>query len=284
MTLPVKAIVKHIPYGMWMPWTEVSQKIDYNATKSGVGKGEFKVAAEFNTTVQGQNCSYDLPPNCIKGYSKGIEIKELYNGTFRLGVKSNSGYISFMQNMLTIFNQIEYIFTNFDLNDDRYIKIKNIHSDIFIEESRGKNLIQNFLDAEVSASKVKNADKLLKSIKRLLNTASNMPRIHEIYEPLSGNKININSNTALCVLHDLGYSNEQIKTFLQTKYYNDALLHTCKINFESITEQMNIIIKHALDHVELLVVDEKKGYKLIDKNNVHFCRITSGGPRCEVKE
>lgn len=283
MSLPAQAFVKHIPYGTWIQWSELSHKIPYKSTKNGVGKGEFKVAAELNTTVQGQNCSYDLPPNSILGCSKGIEIKELDHGTFRLGVKSNSGYISFMQNMLTTFNQIEYIFTNFESSDDRYIKIKNIHSDIFIEQSRGKNLVQSFLDAEVSASRVKKADRLLKSIKCLLNTATRLPRIHEIYEPISGNKINIDSNTALCVLHDLGYSNEQIKCFLQITHFNDALLNTCSIKYESITEQMNIIIQDALDHVELLVVDEQKGYKLINKKNIHFCRITSGGPRCEVR-
>ena len=69
--------LKHIKYGIWFPWTVLSETIPYKSTRNSVGKGEEKVAAEFYTTVQGQNSSYDLPPNCIPGLSKGVEIKQL---------------------------------------------------------------------------------------------------------------------------------------------------------------------------------------------------------------
>jgi len=275
--------LKHVKYGIWFPWTELSKKIPYKSTTNSVGKGEEKVAAEFNTTIQGQNYSYDLPPNSIPGFSKGIEIKQLDRGSFRLGGKSNSGYILCMQNMLTVFNQIDYIFTQFKSNDNRFEKIKLIHHGIF-DESCGKSLKQCFLDAEVSIGNIYKTDLLLKSIKRLLKSASNSPRIHEIFEPISGNKINVNSKVAFSLLESFGYSNDTILNILQTDEYNNALISICELHYDSVSVPMNLIIQEALDHVELLIVNEEKGYKLIDKENITFCRITSGGPRCKVKE
>ena len=86
------------------------------------------------------------------------------------------------------------------------------------------------------------------------------------------------------MLQDLGYSNDNIKKILDTEEYNNALISTCELKHTSVAEHMNIIIHNALDHVELLVVDEVKGFKLIDKANISFCRITSGGPRCQVHD
>ena len=276
--------LKHIKYGIWFPWTELSETIPYKSTRNSVGKGEEKVAAEFYTTVQGQNSSYDLPPNCIPGLSKGVEIKQLdQTKTFRLGVKTNSGFISFMQNMLKTFTQIEYIFTNFDSSDNRYGNLEKIHHGIY-DESCGKNLKQCFLDAEVGIANVHKTDLLLKSIKSLLKSASDSPRIHEIFEPISGNKINVNSKIAFSLLQSVGYSNDTILNILRTDEYNNAMINLCELPYESVAVPMNLIIQESLDHVELLIVSEEKGYKLIDKNNITFCRITSGGPRCKVNE
>ena len=275
--------LKHIKYGIWFPWTELSENISYKTTRNSVGKGEEKVAAEFNTSINGQNSSCDLPPQSIPGFSKGIEIKQLDRGTFRLGVKSNSGYISFMQNILTTFTQIEFIFTNFDSSDNRYENLKKIHDGIF-DKSCGKNLKQCFLDAEVSIGNVHKTDLLLKSIKSLLKSATDSPRIHEIFEPISGKKINVNSKIAFSLLQSVGYSNDTILNILQTNEYNNAIISKCELPYESVAVPMNLIIQESLDHVELLIVSEEKGYKLIDKNNIKFCRITSGGPRCKVNE
>lgn len=44
----------------WNPWTDKSQDISFKSNKSGVGDGEAKLGAEYDTAPNGQNSSHDL--------------------------------------------------------------------------------------------------------------------------------------------------------------------------------------------------------------------------------
>ena len=54
---------------------------------SGIGDGEKKFAAEFNSSVEGQNCTYDV---CIKFNDEYLHVdvkKPDKDNSFRLGIK-----------------------------------------------------------------------------------------------------------------------------------------------------------------------------------------------------
>jgi hypothetical protein len=44
----------------WIKWTKKSEDVPFKSLENGVGDGEHKVAKELNTTVNGQNFSYDM--------------------------------------------------------------------------------------------------------------------------------------------------------------------------------------------------------------------------------
>jgi hypothetical protein len=44
----------------WIPWSEKSADVIFEATKNGIGDGENKVASELSTEILGQNSPFDI--------------------------------------------------------------------------------------------------------------------------------------------------------------------------------------------------------------------------------
>jgi hypothetical protein len=83
-----------IHYNQWNPWTARSIDVPYNKRRPGVGKGEFRLSAELDVTLLGQNSPYDFEYRTQK-----CDAKELDNTTFNSGVLGRHAYMHVLQKL-----------------------------------------------------------------------------------------------------------------------------------------------------------------------------------------
>ena len=60
----------------WIPWSYRSQNIPFKSEFRGIGDGEYKVAAELNTQILGQNSHYDIKM-MAGGFEYECDVKKL---------------------------------------------------------------------------------------------------------------------------------------------------------------------------------------------------------------
>jgi len=88
----------------WNPWTVKSEHVAYDyRPAAGVGKGEYKVAAEEGVNVLGQNCDHDLDLPIGPG-----EVKELdTDNSIRCGKKVRDAYRPIMARVMSLLSIFE---------------------------------------------------------------------------------------------------------------------------------------------------------------------------------
>jgi hypothetical protein len=285
VTTRVKRITQSIPitntkisYDKWQPWTNLSKSVSYDKITKGVGKGEYKLAAEFGTKPLGQNVSYDLQTE----NGEKFEVKELDSQeSFRLGVKVSSEYTRLISNVIRIFENVS--------------KLKDVKSFPEIEECIQKiedesrtPLIHGLRKNEVSQTNLKKANEIIELLK-IITVFEDKKNI-KLYSSYDGNEYKYNIIDAYGKLSyeqisidekygKIGGNDIYIKAQISNAIKDDMEIFKDK----TLIELLNEVVRNVFDDISLVVVDEKKGYKIVkNKQNIICNRITSGNPRCKV--
>jgi hypothetical protein len=269
----------------WNPWTDKSQDISFKSNKSGVGDGEAKLGAEYDTAPNGQNSSHDL-----NIFDEKWECKKLdSDNSFRLGVEVSAEYTQTLMNVLRILEIIKSIIHKL-INETKIKKdLQNIVSKINETSKKCKTSLMNgLLKNEVSSSNLEKANDIIEYIREIVH--KDLPSEIELFSPYSGQKKKYTSVNALNMLIIENIQKKEIiKKLGGNDVYNKSLLcakleeYLEQFKKQSLKDKLNAIVREVFKEKRLVLVDEKKGYYPVSNYDKILCnRITSGAPRCKI--
>jgi hypothetical protein len=262
-----------IPFNKWTKWSPELLVIPFETSVKGIGPGEDRVAAVFNTKPLGQNIDYDLNLNKTELFPKG-EVKSLdaaksfktaKNGRDCLRVTKSQ--IIALQIILKMLVAEYKMFLNATLLND----CKSFSDVVSPDEICEKNI------------------KILKSICKELyelrrEIASKQTKTYSCFHPISASKIELNSFQFYKMLLPL-ISSEEIKEKLgEDQYITNKLLelltHPYIDNPQKLSDELDGLSNRLFGDKTLIFVDKEKGYYInTDLSKIKFNRITLGYPR-----
>lgn len=274
-------------YDTWNKWTEKSSIIPFVSKHKTIGNGEEKLAYEFDTSIQGQNRSYDMEIN-----GEEIECKCLDNQhSFRIGVRIHPLTTEIIRCLLEICETLPSILNNIKNISSSYTHIlTNIHNAIFIHKQTTKckhSIYDGLQKHEVCAS---NLDILSRNIELLKNICFNnhFSEMKTIYHPINGTPISVTIENTYNIMKTFSIENSGL--FQHTDEYVVAMMRFYlkdklkKFAIASLQETLDYIVRGCFVTTRLVVVDEKKGYFPVDNLSCLRClRITSGNLRGSIQ-
>ncbi len=239
----------------WINWTLKSKEVSYKKITNGVGKGEYKVASELDTTVLGQNSPYDMYIKLEDG-SYPADIKQLDRNTFNTGKIGRDKLRPIKKNIESFINLIDCISDNKFFTIDEYKQLlffKNISSD------------------EISVGTFKKLNQTI----QMLHKKRTLLSTRTIIDPFEGNSIEVSLDKyyTLCKLFEKSFCKDEMDLM--------GLLNHPYICDSNLLEKEIKELKNIFEGIILIFVDEYKGYMII-KNPIeciNFERITRGTPR-----
>ena len=278
----------------WNSWTEKSSDEKFDRIGQGIGKGEYKLGAEFDVEPEGQNSStHDLYV-----MNEKWEIKKLddNDNSFRLGVKISASYLNIKIKVLNCFNALSKI-------QDQLVsgiikeKINKIINSANSKHGRSeKSIIDGLYTNEVSGSNFDKLDELIEELKEITHniekeiTFRNIQEI-ELYSSYDGKKIIYSTIDAFRKINLEKISKEKkINLFGDSEFFNKIYIYSELFEdlklFKDTTfkKKLNKITRDVFNDVRLVLVDKQKGFWPVSNiENIYCYRITHGGPRVRVK-
>lgn len=251
----------------WTPWSEKSKDIPFKATKTGVGDGEDKVAAEMETRTLGQNSPYDME-FVYNGTLTKFDVKKLdAQDDFNTGKKGRDAL-----------RPLKHLHTNL------LISIATLsESTLFTPDEQG--LLNQLHDVSPDELAVGTLKKLC-SICEMLHLKEKALRATLPSIPF--NALSYKKDMPL----DLFYYNCQKLSIAFPEEYSDyeatiqvlqKMDHIYIRHPKQLMEDLNALVQKVFTEVKPIVVDNDKGYMILkDVFQIQFYRITRGHPRFKV--
>jgi len=298
---PAEAVVE-ILTNKWNPWTDKSKDVPFNykpktkkgTDESGIGDGEYKVAAELSTDIDkvkplGQNSRWDLQFK-LNNQTTKADVKKLEN-EFRLGVIGKSSIRIIQKEIHTFIYKCFDLYNNYkDTEEFTKEQIKSLEKIMFSIDKETKQLLLR--TDEISKTKFIILPEVLKFLHAKQEKLKEKLGIEKIdmYDPITGNKKYVSKQHAYKVYLADNTPIEEIKNKLENKTYDicrllDILDHPyVNDNGEDIIKKINNL-KNILENEKILLifVDEKKGYYIMTNTSekIIFTRITQDGVKFE---
>ena len=268
----------------WSPWTTKSIYYPFKSTEKAVGDGEQKLGAEYNIQPQGQNMSYDLDV-----FGEKWEVKKLdLDNSFRLGVEVASDYNKIIESVINI---VEKILKLEELPGSS--KTSNVIKSCIrrIKHNSGRTktlLLEGLRKGEVSEASLDKANEIIQDSKKIVFIENKKILLYSSYDGT------VAEYDLMSAYHKLSFEPISIDEKLKILDCSLDFYHKVAINsfigndislFEnqSLKEALNLAVRRVFEHVQLVLVHEINGYRIISELDKIFCnRITSGGPRCKV--
>ena len=268
-------------YDKWNPWTTKSENVKFKTTDKAIGHGEQKLAMEYSTKPLGQNYSYDLRIGNEKWECKKLDL----DGSFRIGVESQTKYSELVSSVVNLLDNVKSIIP--------LLLEGQIKNELVIVESktyripRGQSrtsLYAGLKKSEVSASNLKKANEVIEKLISLSNYDGKVRNI-KLFSPIGEKK-----NYCIEDAYELLKLDDAKQDFMTEKLgvnYNLAILRSATRGIDifeesSLKERLNEIVRELFYDKTLVFVDETKGYKPVtDLSKIVCYRITSGAPRCK---
>lgn len=252
----------------WIKWTEKSKSINFKSTIRGVGDGEKKVAAEFNTKVLGQNSPYDMDI-IINGKKIQCDVKKLdTQDDFNTGVKGRNS-LRYIKNKLVLLFQSINIFYK---------------SDIFTQDER--NMLSSCADISSDELAVGTIKKLNNICIMLNNKKTNLikelPKI-KFHTNLSKNMISLPLHLYYLICEETGIEfQSEFEPYIKIIKILSRMNHPYIDKPNIFMDELNGLVNIFTD-IMIIIVDAQKGYMLIeDLKQIQFLRITLGNPRFKI--
>ena len=248
----------------WTPWSEKSSQIDYDNITNGVGKGEYKVAAELNTTVLGQNSSYDMTIT-IDEVIYQADVKQLDCNTFNTGRNGRDILRPIKEDIQKLIQLLNHLSPEsfFDADEIYLInRLKVVSSD------------------ELAVRTIQDLKKLIDMLHIKKQELTNTLRTITLYNIITGKPFETTLYKAYCVSKICGETLPLESEELEKVKLIDLLDHPY-IDSPDLLHIHLQSLKTIFKDTALIFVDKEKGY-IIVKNPLDcivFERITRGNPR-----
>ena len=242
------------------PWTSRSRNIPFKSSRPGIGAGEDKVAAELDTTVQGQNSSCDLVNFNFNGnfHPRG-DVKKLdTDGSFNTGKDGRRAYRA-------IENKVNHLLSSFlDSGLD------------YLQELGNRDT------GELCESTLKSIDDTCARLQTLQrDLKSKLPAVDPMQ--YNGRQVPMTAQTvyAFCMQNNVDLP-DVLSPHRETLRLLELLDHEYIRDPSKMRQELNSL-KTIFEGVALVFVNEE-GYRVVADpvNNVIFLRITKGCPRFRV--
>jgi hypothetical protein len=277
---PMRQYIKN----SWNTWTPKSSGIPYKSSKSYIGDGEEKLGKEFDTKPLGQNDSHDLNINNEKW-----EVKKLDSGkSFRLGVEIASKYNDLLYKLIGCFDLLN-IMKEHLVSEYFKKRIIRILDDANTSWGTAKTpILKGLYKNEVGELNLLKLDELLEELKEITFISHNKIKLYSSYD---GEIYEYTSTEAAEKIHLEKISiDKKIKIFGSPESYDQNLIRSkIQQNLEMLKDQtlkeyLNKMVREVFDDLTLVIVDKRKGFMPISSIEKVSCyRITSGSPRCRIK-
>lgn len=261
--LPSQLFAPRTPTFFNIPWTSLSGLIPFKATRSGIGAGEDKVAAEFGTTAQGQNSPWDLVNFMFNGtlYPRG-DVKKLdTDGSFNTGKNGRRAYRDFETKLSDLFSR----FRRSELPPLQELGNRDTGE---LCESTLKSIVDNCTQ--------------LLTLRRELESA--LPAVKPMIDPYSGREVPMTAQSLYAFYMqnkiDLPDILSPHREFLRML---EVLDHEYIRDPTAMMQELNSL-KTIFEGVVLVFVNEEHGYHVATDpvKTVRFLRVTKGCPRFRV--
>jgi hypothetical protein len=256
----------------WNPWTEKSAEVEYTHRPAGTGCGEWKVAAELDGRILGQNSPYDMDI-VLNDVPYKVEVKEPDSNTFRSGRNGRDELRPVKAHITTLLQ------TCMDL-----CKVESV----WIPERMCERLSAL---AEVSPDEL--AEKTVVKLEQMcqelhivyLSLSVSLPSL-AIFDCFTGEKKTVKADVFYSTAVSAGKTEQQLRELMgddcytNTKMIVDHLCHPYIQNPLRIRDELNALRRIFYGYL-LVFVDKERGYYLMDapETKVTFQRVTLGTPR-----
>jgi hypothetical protein len=258
----------------WVPWEKYPNDVPFDYKPSGIGNGEYKLAAILGTKPLGQNVPYDLDL-CIKDLCSRGEVKELDSAnSFRLGVDGVNLYRPIM----------------YKISDLQRIIQK------FNEEFEGvldKELTEDVLSinpGEIGAENLGKIQSICERLHHIKLSTVNSGRMYDVFDILTAAPRQVNANMLYKLLMAEGRPLDEINGILgETEFKTERII--CLLEHPFINDPLKL--RRSLEEfpsilfegLTLIFVDEKKGFYIVSDTakTITYKRITQFKPRFHVR-
>lgn len=261
-----KIKMETIPY---ISWTDKSKDIQFKSSKTGIGDGEEKVAAELDTTVLGQNSSYDMMI-IVDSIERKADVKKLDKKTFNTGVEGRNLLRPIKNNITSLLELLSKLVGKINLTDKENKEIESL-KDVSPDEICVGTL------------------KLLKSVCTNLHNKqkeirASFPEVKGLINPYTGLLVEMTAEKyyKLAIEFNFPYPDELLSYRSNLELIN-LLNHVYVLDPSRIDTDLNSLTI-IFDDIILIFVDNEKGYYILKdhKDIIKFERITRGNPRFRV--
>ncbi len=259
---PVTEPVKH----NWIPWTEKSAGIPFKTTKKGLGDGEERVAAELNTTVMGQNCCYDMEP-VLNGIKTKCDVKKLDSqDDFNTGKEGRDALRATKTEHIKLFGCLNDLYGNKIFTD---------------KENQALSELQELSPDELCVGNLKRLDQACKMLhEKKQQLRSGLPAVKiTINGCIRERPLDMYYNT--CKMYDIPFPKEH-ESFVNVIQLLQKMDHPYIDNPGKFTGDLEALVGTIFHEIKVIIVDEKKGYMVLEREQIKFYRITRGNPRFQV--
>jgi hypothetical protein len=254
----------------WNPWTAKSAHVAYDyRPAAGVGKGEYKVAAEEGVAVNGQNVSYDLDLPIGHG-----EVKELdTDKSIRCGKNVRDAYRPIMARIMSLLSIFE------DVKEMTLLPSETRALLVHLAEISPDEISQGNL------KKLETACSALSAYREsLLTPLATVP----LFDPMTGEKREVRADLFFETALASGATHDRIRGILGPAMYTTVCMTSLLRHpyIETPDQLMSDLrgCRSVFRGTILVLVDPVRGYYLMTnpEEKLVMYRVTSTSPRFRV--
>lgn len=257
----------------YIPWTDKSKDVVYKSNKSGIGHGEYRVAAIFGTTPLGPNSPYDMNIT-IDGISMKVDVKQLDEKTFNTGKEGRNYLRPTKNNINKILELLPKIVATLDFTNEQKKEF-----DVLQKESVSQD---EFCAGCVKA--LRTVCTILNNKQKELRAMLPIVKLKPLVDPYTGSPIEMTAESYYKLFIELNFPlPEELKPYNNHLHILSVLNHPYINDPTKLDQDLNSLVGLFHDIV-LIFVDEEKGYYILKEieGNIKFERITRGNPRFRV--
>jgi hypothetical protein len=259
-------------FNQWNPWTEKSAAMDYAHRPAGTGSGEWKVAAELDGKILGQNSPYDMDV-VINDVRYKVEVKEPDSNSFRSGrngrdeLRPVKAHITTLLQSCTELCKVDSVCITEKMTE-RLTALAEVSPDELSEKTVTK--LQQLCQELHIVSLV------------LMESLPSFP----MFDCFTGEKKLVKADVFYSTALSAGKTEDQIRELMGEEHFTNTKIIVTHLSHPYIHDPARVrddlnALRRIFHGYVLVFVDKERGYYLMDapETKVTFQRVTLGNPR-----